>query len=425
MSMVNADSVQLFAMLKKMQDSISSIETTKKSVKMKYEQLGAGWQDKKYNELGVVVRDCNKALNDILVIMLQAEKYVALLAKSLSEYESVQLGSTNGISASTPQTSSFAVTPSSADTTTFESNTFGSNLAFVQDRLSAERYFSRGNHYEEYRDYWENGNYTFSRNENPELVYVRARDIEGVYLSDRELGNPEGFWTRNGREGWSRENILRRASHIQDVRQNTESGMSLDELSQNPVLDDTIRSYYNNPVQVAQVGSYYVFQSDGRHRTLAAQSLDTYIPVLVTGISLSPLGEMCLAAFAGASDIKRVDIKLRVVPLVQYVLDKAKENTSYCPKKVKVKIIHDPAPNAFALGRQTLCITDGLLLLSDDMILGILAHEIGHLSYGHTVIQLLIGGGNIFISGCLLLIKISYWIFLQSWGCSQYALVVV
>lgn len=283
MSMVNADSVQLFAMLKKMQDSISSIETTKKSVKMKYEQLGAGWQDKKYNELGVVVRDCNKALNDILVIMLQAEKYVALLAKSLSEYESVQLGSTNGISASTPQTSSFAVTPSSADTTTFESNTFGSNLAFVQDRLSAERYFSRGNHYEEYRDYWENGNYTFSRNENPELVYVRARDIEGVYLSDRELGNPEGFWTRNGREGWSRENILRRASHIQDVRQNTESGMSLDELSQTPVLDDTIRSYYNNPVQVAQVGSYYVFQSDGRHRTLAAQSLDTYIPVLVTG----------------------------------------------------------------------------------------------------------------------------------------------
>ena len=46
-----------------------------------------------------------------------------------------------------------------------------------------------------------------------------------------------------------------------------------------------------------------------------------------------------------------LDIKLRVVPLVQYVLDKAKENTSYCPKKVKVKIIHDPAPNAFALGR--------------------------------------------------------------------------
>ena len=151
-------------------------------------------------------------------------------------------------------------------------------------RSAGFRIYTLGSHvYRRSSGYWENGNYTFSRNENPELVYVRARDIEGVYLSDRELGNPEGFWTRNGREGWSRENILRRASHIQDVRQNTESGMSLDELSQNPVLDDTIRSYYNNPVQVAQVGSYYVFQSDGRHRTLAAQSLDTYIPVLVTG----------------------------------------------------------------------------------------------------------------------------------------------
>lgn len=30
------------------------------------------------------------------------------------------------------------------------------------------------------------------------------------------------------------------------------------------------------------------------------------------------------------------------------------------------------------------------------MILGVLAHEIGHLSYRHTVIQLLIGGGNLF-----------------------------
>ena len=152
----------------------------------------------------MVVRDCNKALNDILVIMLQAEKYVALLAKSLSEYESVQLGSTNGISASTPQTSSFAVTPSSADTTTFESNTFGSNLAFVQDRLSAERYFSRGNHYEEYRDYWENGNYTFSRNENPELVYVRARILKEFISVTENLGTRKDFGhgmvERDGRE---------------------------------------------------------------------------------------------------------------------------------------------------------------------------------------------------------------------------------
>lgn len=114
--------------------------------------------------------------------------------------------------------------------------------------------------------------------------YTLEQGILKEFISVTEnLGTRKDFGHGMVERGWSRENILRRASHIQDVRQNTESGMSLDELSQNPVLDDTIRSYYNNPVQVAQVGSYYVFQSDGRHRTLAAQSLDTYIPVLVTG----------------------------------------------------------------------------------------------------------------------------------------------
>lgn len=136
-----------------------------------------------------------------------------------------------------------------------------------------------------------------------------------------------------------------------------------------------------------------------------------FLYFITVAISLSPIGELCLAAFAGARDIKRSDIKLRIIPLVQYTLDRAQEKTSFCPQKVKVMIIYDPAPNAFALGRRTLCITDGLLSLPDNLILGVLAHEIGHLAYGHTVIQLLIGGGNIFISGCLLIIKLACWLF--------------
>ena len=87
MSNVNADATQLLTILKNMRTSISSIETTRSSVKMKYQQLGIGWNDKKYDELGTIVKDCNKALNDILQIMLQAEKYVASLAKSVQEYD--------------------------------------------------------------------------------------------------------------------------------------------------------------------------------------------------------------------------------------------------------------------------------------------------------------------------------------------------
>ena len=133
-------------------------------------------------------------------------------------------------------------------------------------------------------------------------------------------------------------------------------------------------------------------------------------------ISLSPLGERILAFIAGAKDIKRTDLKLRIIPLVQYVLDRAKQETLYNLDSVNVMIIYDDAPNAFALGRKTICITQGLLKLPDDLILGVLAHEVGHLAYGHTVIQLLIGGGNIFISGFLCLLKLATWIVTAIFG---------
>lgn len=67
-------------------------------------------------------------------------------------------------------------------------------------------------------------------------------------------------------------------------------------------------------------------------------------------------------------------------------------------------------PNAFAIGKHTIVITNGLLKLSDEHVMAIIAHEVGHLAYGHTVVQLLIGGSNVFISGCILIIKISCWI---------------
>lgn len=81
MSNVNADATQLLTILKNMRTSISSIETTRSSVKMKYQQLGIGWNDKKYDELGTIVKDCNKALNDILQIMLRPKNTLLHLPK--------------------------------------------------------------------------------------------------------------------------------------------------------------------------------------------------------------------------------------------------------------------------------------------------------------------------------------------------------
>jgi len=43
-------------------------------------------------------------------------------------------------------------------------------------------------------------------------------------------------------------------------------------------------------------------------------------------------------------------------------------------------------------------------------MMGLIAHEMGHLSNKHTDIQLLIGGGNIFITGFILFLKAISWV---------------
>ena len=101
----------------------------------------------------------------------------------------------------------------------------------------------------------------------------------------------------------------------------------------------------------------------------------------------------------GAKEIRRVDTKIRIIPLLEVVYNKAKKESPDMVNSIHLKIIHDSSPNAYALGRHTICVTDGLFELSDDMIMGILAHEVGHLVNHHSVLQLLIGGSNMLITG--------------------------
>lgn len=132
--------------------------------------------------------------------------------------------------------------------------------------------------------------------------------------------------------------------------------------------------------------------------------------IITVLISLSPVGEWTLAALAGAREIKRKDIKIRLIPLLEIVFEQAKEKNPSMVNSIRLKIIHDQSPNAFAIGRRTICVTDGLLNLSDEEIMAVFAHELGHIVYQHSAIQLLIGGGNLFISGFLLVIKVVCWI---------------
>jgi len=161
---------------------------------------------------------------------------------------------------------------------------FAPYVDLEQDRLNGSRYFSKGDHFEEYRDFWENGSeYELVRSDSPEVTYVRAKDVEGVYLSDSEVQNPDRFWTRNGRDGWTQYNIMNKASRISEVRTKLDAGMTLDEIAVDPSLTDTVNSYFYNPIEVEKVGDFYTFVADGRHRTIAAQSIDADIPVVIKG----------------------------------------------------------------------------------------------------------------------------------------------
>lgn len=93
MSIVNADVTELLQYWNNIKTAITSIEATKSSMMRKYQQLNGEWKDKKYKELGDVVQECNKALNEMLKVLSKGEKFVGSLAKNIQEYEDVGIGS--------------------------------------------------------------------------------------------------------------------------------------------------------------------------------------------------------------------------------------------------------------------------------------------------------------------------------------------
>jgi heat shock protein HtpX len=130
------------------------------------------------------------------------------------------------------------------------------------------------------------------------------------------------------------------------------------------------------------------------------------IYVLSVMIAFSPFGEWVLCLMAGARKMTRVDMKIRMIPLLEIVYNKAKRKTPKLTNKIVLKVIYTPEPNAYAIGRRTICVTEGLFALPDDVVQGILAHEVAHLAYRHNEIQLLIGGGNFIVTTLILLIKL-------------------
>lgn len=122
-------------------------------------------------------------------------------------------------------------------------------------------------------------------------------------------------------------------------------------------------------------------------------------------IALSPVGEWILRLQAGCKKIKRVEQINKIEPLFREVYAKAKKLNLEIPDDVELFINGDVEPNAFATGRKTICITEGLLNMPEGQIKATLAHEFGHLAHKDTDLILLIVVGNFIFTGTAVFIR--------------------
>lgn len=97
MSNVNAGSEELFRMAGSLQNAYNNMEVLKRSLTLRYQQMGAGWNDRNYDRLGDVIKECTDALRSLMILILQAEKASLLMAKYLREYEQENLNNASAM----------------------------------------------------------------------------------------------------------------------------------------------------------------------------------------------------------------------------------------------------------------------------------------------------------------------------------------
>jgi len=125
------------------------------------------------------------------------------------------------------------------------------------------------------------------------------------------------------------------------------------------------------------------------------------------GIALSPIGEVLLRILQGCREPKTEQERKYLLPLFEEVLEDAREVHSSLNKGIKIYIIDAMYVNAFAIGRKTVSVTRGALnTFSQEQLKGLIAHELGHMTYGHTKAMLLTTIGNLLFTLIVLILRI-------------------
>ena len=145
-----------------------------------------------------------------------------------------------------------------------------------------------------------------------------------------------------------------------------------------------------------------------------------FLPYLAAGlivygvsivIALSPVGEFIIRLQTGCKKIKRVEQINFIEPLFREVYDKAKQADPSIPDDVRLFMNTDETPNAFATGRKTICVTEGLLHMPEEQIKATLGHEFGHIAHKDTDLIMLVSVGNLIVSAFIMFIRVMIGIF--------------
>lgn len=147
--------------------------------------------------------------------------------------------------------------------------------------------FVKGNNFERYLNDWEGHDPNlFKTNmfDSPEICTIDPRDIEGIRLSDNDIADPSLFWGQH-LTGGSEESFKEIAAFIPEVQAQLAAGRSLSDLIEDPRLGRCASIYFDpsNMPEVIECDGYYEFQSNGRHRILAAREMGYDMPVKVIG----------------------------------------------------------------------------------------------------------------------------------------------
>lgn len=139
---------------------------------------------------------------------------------------------------------------------------------------------------------------------------------------------------------------------------------------------------------------------------IESMGLGIILYVISLTVTLSPIGEWILRLQTGCRTIKRKEQINFLEPIFREVYNKARKLDPSIPRDVRLFINSDESPNAFATGRKTICVTEGLLHMPEEQIKATLGHEFGHLAHKDTDLILVVTVGNMIVSSIIVMIQL-------------------